>query len=189
MKTIAVTLYKFAELSEEAKEKAINDYRNSNTDFDFKDLWDSKKEAEKFYNDLHNIEGEISGARLYTWIQNNFSHHWTRPVVYSKHTDGTFKKSDWQYKYDCIKSRRSRIQTISNLDNCFMTGMCYDIDFMQPIIDFLKKPDKYTTNLDLVVPDGEDIAQAEIDYQNSDEAIIETIEANDYDFTAEGELY
>lgn len=190
MKTITTQteVYKFAELSEDAQQTAIDEMRNYD-DYDFKDLWDSSKEAEKLYDELHNIEGEISGARLYTWLINNFDRFWVDPIVYSKHKDGSFKKSDYVYKYDCVKFRRSRIQTVNNLENCPLTGVGYDYSFLQPIVDFLKNPDKHTTNLDLVLPDGESIAQDEIDYQNTDAAIIETIEANDYDFTENGKLY
>lgn len=38
-------------------------------------------------------------------------------------------------------------------------------------------------------PSYESIAERDFEYNNSDEAIAETIEANEYDFTKDGEIY
>jgi len=191
MKTIEIKLYKFAELSEEAKQTAINNYRyQDNDDFWGPDRLASYKAAEKIYKDLRHIQEEIKGARLVAWIQNNLSHLWTDTNRISKHADGKIKNSYFQYKYDNpVKVRLSKVFKTNNLDNCPLTGVCYDFDFLQPIIDFLRNPDKHTTNLDLEIPSYEEIAEKDFDWMDSDEYISETIEANKYEFTEDGEIY
>ena len=63
---------------------------------------------------------------------------------------------------------------------------------MQPVIDFLKKPDTSTTFEDLI-SGIESAIQKTFDsneeWINSDEYITETIEANEYEFKADGTRY
>jgi hypothetical protein len=194
MKTIEIKLFKFNELSEEAKQTAIDNYRNGPY---FDDFWGpdrlaSYKAAEKIYKDLRHIQEKIKGARLVAWIQNNLSHLWTDTNRISKHADGKIKNSYFQYKYDNpVRVKLSKVFKTNNLENCPLTGVCYDFDFLQPIIDFLRNPDKNTTNLDLEIPSYEEITQKDFDWMNTDEYIIEEIE-NRYDgeeFTEDGEIY
>lgn len=193
MKTIEIKLYKFAELSEEAKQTAIDNYRyQDNDDFWETDRLASYKAAKNIYDDLHNIQEEIKGARLVAWIENNLSHLWMNTNVISKHADGKIKNSYFAYKYhNPIKYRLSKIFKTNNLDNCPLTGICYDFDFLQPIIDFLREPDKHTTNLNLKMPSYEEVAQKDFDWMNTDEYIIEEIQNRHEgeEFTEEGEIY
>ena len=188
--TITKEIFSFDELSDEAKEKARDWWRDGGLD----DVWcrerqDSYYAAEKIYKDLHNIDGEISGSRLYAWIQNNLSHIWTEICVFSKHEDGGFKSNWWDYKYDCVKYRNSRIKRVNNIEGCPLTGVCYDYDFLQPIIEFMKCPSKDTSNEDLELPNYKDVAQRDIDWMNSDEYIDETIICNEYEFLEDGTRY
>lgn len=191
MRTEQIKIYQFAELSEKAKQTAINNYRyQDNDDFWGPDRLASYEAAEKIYKDLRHIQEEIKGARLVAWIQNNLSHFWTDTNRISKHADGKIKNSYFQYKYDNpVKVRLSKVFKTNNLDNCPLTGVCYDFDFLQPIIDFLRNPDKHTTNLDLEIPSYEEIAEKDFEWMNTDEYISETIEANEYEFTEDGEIY
>ena len=62
---------------------------------------------------------------------------------------------------------------------------------IDPIRDFIKSPDKETTFEELIKDCFHSFAKSvasDIEYQNSDEAIIETIEANDYDWTEDGKI-
>ena len=78
MKTIEVNLYTFNELSENSKKNAIQNYIDSKlfTEFDDNEILKSFKEAKEIYDSLENIEGEIKGARLYTWLINNVYNEW-----------------------------------------------------------------------------------------------------------------
>lgn len=189
MRTETINIYKFSELNEKAKARAIREHREFMQQEDFwgNERLESYREAEKLYEQLHNIEGTISGGRLVAWIQNNLSHNWTKKNYISKHTDGSIKNSDWQYKYDCTKKKMSHLFSTNNIENCPLTGVCYDYDFLQPIIDFIRKPSAKIDNTDLQLPDYETIAERDMEFD--DDYIIENIEANDYEFNEDGTIY
>lgn len=207
MKTIELNLYSFNELSEEAKEKAIENWLSGagNEDFYYDERIKSYNKAMEIYNQLESIENEISGARLVAYIENNFSHLWRNTNRISKHLikypelvtkkrikNGCyFENSDYQYKYNCLKFRVSRIFETNNIDNCPLTGVCYDVDFMEPIINFMKNPSSKTTNIDLWedMPSYESIYNRDMEDINSDEYVSEHLEANNYEFTEDGKIY
>lgn len=206
MKTIELKLYKFDELSEEAKRTAVENYSTNGVD----DFWGSERiasyeKAKEIYNSLSGIDGEISGKRLVAWIENNLSHYWRRQNKISKHKlpqtgvitkkrvlgDCFFVNSWWEWKYDCIKFRTSNIFETNDIEGCPLTGVCYDYDFLQPIIDFMKNPSSNISNVDLVddMPSYESIAERDHEYTSSYDFIAEELSVNDYDFTEDGEIY
>ena len=189
---IEKTYYNYADLliNSELKRKAIDRYLNN-----YDDCWSSerqdsyKKIIKSVYEPLKEVD-ELKGIRLYKWIQNNLSWLWIDKNRISKHTDGKNKNSYFWYKYNCIKYRVSKVFITNNLENCPFTGVCYDFDFLEPIIDFLKKPNKNTTAQDLCdsMPSLNDIAQRDYDYYTSDECILETFQANGYEFDENGKI-
>lgn len=193
MKTIELKLYSFNELSDEAKEKAISEWLSGGGSYDFyySERIASYRKAMEIYNQLKSIENEISGSRLVAYIENNFSNLWRNKNRISKHKDGKFKNCYYSYKYDCLKFRVSRIFETNNIDNCPLTGVCYDIDFMEPIINFMKNPSSKITNIDLCedMPSYESIYDMDIEYMSSYEYVSEHFEANDYEFTEDGKIY
>ena len=207
MRTVRTKVYQFNELTETAKQKAIQWYRNGNDDADFftgEIVASIKAVAELFnlkfgreYSDIRtsHIDDNIlqlKGVRLYKWLVNNYSSQWTDANYISKHKDGSFKNSYFEYKYDCIKYRKSRISGTNNLENCPLTGVCYDMDIMQPVIDFIKKPDLSTTFEDLTQSIESAISKTfknNEDWINSDEYITEQIQSNEYEFTADGNRF
>ena len=190
MRTIKIKVFTFDELNEEAKENARNWWRN----FGLDDVWFEERkasyyDAKKLYDELECIEGEIFGSRLYAWIENNLSHNWTEQCVFSKHKDGSFRSNWWSHKYDCVKSRTSRIKRVNNLEGCPLTGVCYDYNFIKPIIEFMKSPSSSVSNLDLSIPSYESVAEEDFEWMNSDEYIDDAIEANEYEFTEDGNKF
>jgi len=190
MKVIEVKVYKFNELNEYAKQHAIEECRNGNVE----DFWQSERinsfdKAKDIYNRIYK-QDELTGVRLYKWIINNLSSEWINVNYIAKHEDGTFSNSEYKHKYNCVKKRLSILFVTNNLDNCPLTGVCYDYDFLKPIIDFLKYPTNISASaLANYMPTYESIAERDFDYYNSEEAIIETIESNGYDFTEYGNIY
>lgn len=215
-KTIEITIYKFEELSKEAKEKAIQQYRdNSGNDNQF--IYDEAHETVKAFHEafgtteggrswlevsFNNIEDnvlELKGMRLRTYILNNFGTDLFTPKYI-----GSLKVNE------IVKHKRIKSKPLSNgnvfnpyysgcqVDNsCVLTGVCYDQSLLQPIYDFIswnEKPD-YNTYEDFqnLIEDCfknlERDIELEVDAMNMDDYIIEQIEANDYDFTEEGEIY
>jgi hypothetical protein len=69
MKTIEIKLYQFSELSESAKQKAIENYRNDNTNEDYSYLYGEAHESVKAF---HNVFGTNEGNR--SWSTCRFDH-------------------------------------------------------------------------------------------------------------------
>lgn len=205
MRTIRTKVYQFNELSNEAKQIAIQWYRNGNYDGQLyaDEIIDSVKAmAEVFnlkfgreYTDIRTVHIddnilELQGVRLYKYIVNNYWRHLFRPS-YIKSIDRPV-----YWKQFICKVKKGQNGEYTNLyskirkdNSCVLTGVCYDMDILQPVYDFLQKPDKSTTFADLI----SDIESAiritfEIneDWINSDEYITDQIEANEYEFKADG---
>lgn len=210
-RTIRTKVYKFSELSEKAKDKAIEWYRNAGGSAeDIQSIYDEAHDSVKAFHDIFGtLEGSrswldvytgkiddtilnLKGLRLQKYIWNNFKNSLYKGKYYS-----LWSKKDVSYKYHkegypVLKSRHSKVV----LDNsCVLTGVCYDHNLLQPIYDFLEnyrqKADYYSyMDFETLINDCfeslEKALQSEEEYRNSDEAIIEAIEANDYEFTREG---
>jgi hypothetical protein len=191
MRTQEISIYKFSELPEDTQEKVIEHFREGDQNFWSKENEETLKAFEEFFpvkikdweygvrNYINftltcdeTIE-PLTGVRLLKYILNNYGTRLFKPK-YLKHVKG--------------KARYSRI----NKDTCcVLTGYCIDDDTLQPIYDFLKTPSNSVTLQDLM----NDCLHAWVfacrrDYEHaySDEAIKETIDANEYEFTEEGKL-
>ena len=201
-RTIRTKVYKFDELTNEGKEKAIDRYRNNDNYNEYAtEITESVKEVAELFNlvfgrqytDIRtgHIEDtilQLQGVRLYKWLINNYSSYWTDVNYISKHKNGKFKNSYFEYKYDCVKYRKSNISVTNNLENCPLTGVYYDMDIMQPVINFLKRPDNSTFE-DLINGIESAISktyQSNEEWVNSNEYITEEIQANEYEFTSNG---
>ena len=203
MRTIETKIYTFDELSEEAKEKAI-EYFQATEDFDFvgQDAMATiRKGLEAFGNGLSNwsidytssarssfsIESvdsqieELTGQRLRTWLLNNHYENFFEPKPYGKYE----KRANGKWRND----RYSKI--LKTATCCPFTGVCYDESFMDVFREFVKNPCNYTTFEDLLKSAVETVLsdlEKECEYLISEEAIIERIEGGDYEFTENGEL-
>lgn len=212
MRQEVINIYKFHELPAESQAKAIERFREGNYQEGF--LWSDealeaiKKGLDAFSCDLRNysidwsnpngsyfaIRGpenaeELTGNRLRTWLINNADTGTLRTAKpygkYEKRESKRYhegKETFWRY------DRYSKIQKIDS--SCPFTGACYDESFLDPIRKFIQKPDS-SSLADLMksacIAVNRDI-ESEIDYQNSDEGIIETIRANDYEFYINGKI-
>lgn len=144
MRTVTETVYTYAELSEKAKQAVKSSWKYD--DFWCEERKISMKEAQKLYNILDpanydNYILDISGLRLYKYIVNNIL---PKLKLHFKYVKGGGKYESHKAKSG---ERLSKIQYSYEPSN--LTGLCYDYDFLKPIMDFLKKPDENTTNLDL----------------------------------------
>jgi hypothetical protein len=216
MKTIQINTYKFSELSEEAKQNAIEEYRSNNTEY----FWacENRQSLEKFadifpitvkdwsyggrgegvyfkFNTDDNIE-ELSGQRLALYLWNNYKND-----IYSKKYH--YVKSHNKINHKRVKSELIKKGSNAGLYhnsyysaifietyNCPLTGYCIDNSLLDEIWKFIDKPDSrnFRDLLEDCFNEWVKDCNADVDYQNSDECITETIEANDYDFDEEGNL-
>lgn len=171
MKTIEIKLYSFNELSEEAKQKAIEKLFNINVYYNW---WES------VYEDAKNIGIEITGFNIDRgcYCNGNFilSANEVAQNILNEHGEmcETFKTAesfmnDWQpvfcnymdenhKDYESLESE----DTLNELENEFLKNICEDYRI---------------------------ILSNEYNYLTSEEAIKEAIEANEYDFTEDGEIY
>lgn len=156
METIKLNIYRYSELSDEAKQSAMRYFEKHYDDSCYAEQARlSAREAQKIYDKFRHIEREIKGARLYKWIVNNilpeletrkFYHIMGNRVV-SYYSDGRAS----QYH----KGRFSRIQRETGW-TYGLTGVCYDCDFLGPLYDFMNKPTDNT--------DNDDLARTDLDY-------------------------
>ena len=190
MRTVETKVYLFKELSDTAKQKAIEWYRNGQEFHWSSECIQALEKALEHFNvtlkdysiDWDNINGcytsiefqqddafgdgieNLCGVRLWKYLQKNHSTY--------------FCKYNKKYK--------------PTLDgNCPFTGWCWDESFLDPIREFIKKPTKISFG-ELI----EDCIHSLLkegcndwEYQQSDEVVSETIEANGYEFTEDGDRF
>ena len=214
MKTIEVKLYSFNELSQEAKEKAIQNHRNNGLEYFWNEenLQSLKAFCKVFDIDLkkYSIDSyghsyvdtslnasedvlNLSGVRLLKYLWNNFRTDIYKGKYY-------FVKSEQALKHKRVKSQtlkngkifnsyRSAIQLESS---CPFTGYCMDEDLLEPVFKFMALPLNSVTYEDLLndcIESWLSAAVKDLEYQESDEFIGEHLEANEYEFTEDGELF
>ena len=171
MKTVEIKIYSFDELSEKAKEKALINLIDINVDYEW---WDG------IYCDAENIGLKITSFDLdqnryakgefllsaCEVAQNIFNNHGEMCETYK--TAQSFME-DWQPVFDDYMDESSEKyesseaeQELMNIEDEFLNSLLEDYSIM---------------------------LQNDYEYLMSDEAIIETIEANKYEFTEDGEIY
>ena len=205
MRTIEVTVYKFDELSEKAKNKALSahceniDYpwssENEQTLNSFADImpvkvknWSYGGRGEGVYFDFTdtNLE-ELKGNRLRTYIINNYHDLLFERKPYGKYTKNEIT-GKWSYK------RRSAILYTESLSP--LTGYCVDEGILSPLRKFVTNPGelkhfKSTTFKDLMEDCfSEWVKECSDDYEYyfSEESFKDLCEANEYEFDEHGNL-
>lgn len=207
MKTISIKLYKFDELSQQAQENAVRKLWDVNDSAHIYD--DAHETVKQFHKYFPTKEGRnswldvrtshiddcilsLTGIRLRTYLINNFYNALYRRKYFTL-LDGNRRHRmavNYTPKNGGIYSQIfSTIQYVQG--NCPLTGVCYDDDILNPFYDFINNPDSRTFE-DLVNEGFDNLKrsiESECEYLSSAQAIIETIHANDYDFTEDGKLY
>jgi hypothetical protein len=189
MKTIEVKIYQFDELSEEAKEVAIENYRNENHNF-----------AEWAVDDCSLFEPK------HIELQSLFGEDYNFPLIKNNRTNIYFD-TDRNSFLDCSEA----IEITNDKQFLMWLGIDIEIEGLEDIefniftprfrnadttIDF----DNYSSDFDEVVSFAQskfnnyikDVLErisVAIDYRYSDEAITEDIEANEYEFLSNGKQF
>lgn len=213
MKTIEIKILTFEELSQEAKETAIQQFRERQQhDFIYEDARATVEAFNKVFNieegrrswldySISHIEDnilELSGIRLRTYIINNFYNDIFKPkfIKSLKNTEARHRNVKNKTYKNGNKSAFYYSAINVSIDGCPLTGMCYDYDMLKPIYEFLEFKDiekcKNTTFADLIEDCFYTIKKTienEIEYRESDEGIIEEIESQNLEFTEDGKRY
>ncbi len=150
MRIIETKVYKFNELSEQAKEKAIEKLIDINVGNNW---WEHN------YEDAKNVGINITSFDI------------DRGNVL-----GDFIDSALETATAIISEHGIQCQT-------YKTAKRY----YDNLLNFKNEDAEFEFKVD-ILSDYLDLLQEEFEYQTSKEAIIETIEANDYEFTEDGKL-
>ena len=181
MREITVKVYAFAELSEAAKERALNDFRYIDVGWDWwDDAFDTIRIAGKLIGlDIDRIYFDIDSYCMFDAyyryargaakaVQSEFSRATDLHEVARKLQDLQRRRF---YSLRCEVSS----QRVSNSYRCFRFGEDYECEDLGDIIDDFAHWARI-------------LLRDEYEYLTSDEAIREIIEVNEYEFTEAGNL-
>lgn len=206
MKTIEINLYSFDELSDKAKENAMNKYYDNK---DFYYIWDDAHKTVKEFCEktivrtsinswlepnFNHIEDDIinlKGVRLMKYFINNFDFLYKPKYLksYNEHKEHRMIQNkiaiNTKSKYSFATSN------IQKETSCNLTGVCYDDDLLDPIYKFIQNP-KDNKNFEDIICECfyslKNSIENEIEANQTIESFAELCEANDYYFTEQGEM-
>lgn len=171
METRTYTVYKFNELPDEAKQKAIEKYPDINVEF----YW-----WEFVYEDAENVGLKIIsfdiGLGSYCNIEYTEDACYTAHKIKENHGETC---DTYQNAINFLAERDKTVESAEKDENGDFADE-YELD---------KKLDQVEDGFLRTLSEDYRIAlQKEYEHLTSNEAIIETLEANDYDFTEDGEI-
>lgn len=163
MRTIETKVYKFNELSETAKEKAIEYMSDTNVNYEW---W------EFIYTDAEDIGLKLTGFDMDRYCHGKFTQSAedvANNIIKNHGKDcETYKDA---YIYLTELTTLKNIHSVADMED-------EDIDTSEIDKEFLNT----------LLEDYRIMLRKEYEYLTSKEAIVETIEANDYEFTEDGKL-
>lgn len=175
MKTIEINLYKFDELSEESKQHAIEKLWDINVDYGW---WNWT------YEDAKNIGLKITGFDIdrgnYCEGEIITSHTELAECILKNHGE---QCETYQTAQNFLNERDNLVYKYSDKINCEVVTEENEYDFDQEC-DCLE--DEFLKN---ILEDYRVMLSDEYDFLTKEDAIIETIKSNDYDFTEDGNIY
>ena len=194
MKTITreYKIYKYTELSKEAKEKVKENFGQSEC------FWtdDTIKSFQELFNSCDNISlddyslgdyqsyarvsftyseiEEMTGKRAMAWIENNLLYN-IRVSYY-----GQKRKELRQY---------GKYYYAGKIKPCPFTGYCSDDDFLESLLNDIKEGSTLKDAFENLASVCQKLIQSEIEHQYSEEYAKDTCEANDYIFLEDGTMF
>ena len=164
MKTIEIKVYKFEELDKQTREKVIDNYRFINVEDTF--WYDFIKD------DFNRLGLEIQefdlGRRNYAKIYIDNFEDTSKNIIEEFGDSVLIKQTAKNYinEYEKIQANFKVDEDIER--EVELLDEQYEKEYSEDILSYLR---------------------SNYDWETSDEAIYQTIEANDYDFTTEGKIY
>ena len=166
-------VYQFAELSDKAKESAVNNMANINIDYEW---WENT-----FYDAEHTALLKLTAFDTDRFCDGEFI----------EDAEETAKKiiSEHGKNCDTLLTAREYMTDRNNLVKKYSDGKQIDIVTEDNEYDFDNDLDDLNSEfLKSILEDYRIILRKSYEYLSSEKAIIETIEANEYEFTEDGEL-
>ena len=170
MRTIRTKVYKFDELSNEAKEVAIEKLWDINVDYDW---------YQYTYEDAANIGLKINGFDIDrgSYVNGEFSLAANEVAQNIINTHGE--------KCETYKTASSFMEEWQPVFNEYMDEKSEKYESSESEDELQELDDEFLKSL---CEDYRIILRDEYEYQTSREAIIETIKANEYEFYANGKM-
>ena len=160
MRTATVQIYKFDELSDDAKDVAREWWRNGLGNDSF------------WWNDS---EASIMA----------FCHHFG--VSIKDYSIGAFQPSYWDTDAENAHFRGVKLKSIDR--DAMPTGYCLDCALWQTFYDEFKRTGDALSAFNDAIDTAVLEIVADIEYQYSDEAVDEMLTINEYEFTEDGKIY
>ena len=156
MRTIEVKLYKFSELSDKAKERAISDWRNTGDNYND---WTDDVSSLKAFLDHFRIQerGYSVSPYSYSYVKTNAETSHFRGVQLKQFTGDEMP-----------------------------TGYCQDYPLWHTFYTEFKATGNAHAAFICALDAWVKAVCADMEYQDSDEAITESIECNEYEFDEKG---
>jgi len=164
MKTIEIKVYRFEELDKQTKEKVIENYRYINVEDTFWYDWIK----EDFIRLGLEIQGFDIGSGNAVKIYINNLEETSKSILHEFGDSVLIKQTAKNYldEYEKIQANFKEDEDIER--EVELLDEQYEKEYSEDILSYLR---------------------SNYDWETSDEAIINTIEANEYDFTTEGKIY
>lgn len=174
MKTVTINIYQFSELSDEAKEKAINNLSDSNVDSDW---WDSIcEDAAQVNIKIKSFDIDRGSYLNAKFIESAYN---TANLIILNHGESC----------ETYKTAKTFINDYNELVCKYSDGIKTDIVAEGNEYNFDNEAEDLENDfLQSISEDYRIILSNEYDYLTSETAIIETIEANEYYFYSDGKL-
>lgn len=193
MKKHTITTYSFSELSEEAKENALNNWIENNQEIfwqyeileSLKSLFDTCYGVSLYdyslglNNSWLSIScdydtGELQGKRAIAWLENNLLSHLRIPFV---------GKKRWEL------AQYGKYYRPGMIEPCPFTGYCADENFLYALITDIKKGSTLQDAFEGLASEYQKILNNEYEHQQSEDFFQDHALANDLEFTEDGEIY
>ena len=170
MRKMEVNVYKFDELSDEAKAKAVDELRYDNSGHDW---WDS------IYDDAKTIGLKINEFDL------DRNRHAKGEFLLSANEVAQNVFNNHGENCETFKTAKEFMNDWQHIFNNYMDEAHENYESRESEDEMLSLEDEF---LKSILEDYSIMLQHEADYLSSDEAVIEMIEANEWEFTEDGEL-
>lgn len=190
MRTEQINVFTFDELSESAKQKAIERFRDVQYNW-WESVYEWLKDTYPQYEDCQiNFSGfssqgdgasftfRLDSAYFEKWVETLNIPEWKKAILvhYTPQFYGKRNSSRYSHKYSVTIEFESEDHNYENIDK-FKNEMY--VDFLELLrSDYYFHCDQLYRTL-----------ENEYDYLTSDECIIESIEANGYEFLENGDLF
>ena len=154
-----ITTYSFSELSESAKSRALDDYRSKGFEYHWQDE----------NRDSLNAFCALCGVKVTDWSIGTWGHSYIKTDADNGHFRG------WN---------KAKVNAIPE----FLTGYCLDCAFIETFKRQFERTGNVLSAFNDAINAGLSAWNKDMEWQESDEYIIEHIEANEYQFLENGRM-